>query len=380
VSGPLSGVKIVELAGIGPGPFAAMLLSDMGADVLHVDRVESVTRGFDPGGAPIMDRGRRSVGVDLKHPDGVETVLRLVEAADALIEPFRPGVVERLGLGPDVCLARNPRLVFGRMTGWGQEGPLAHAAGHDINYISLAGALAHFGRAGEKPTPPINLIGDFGGGGMLLAFGVACALIEAQRSGQGQVVDAAMVDGAAILMSMFWGMRHLGAFNEERGTNLLDTGAAHYDTYETADGKFISIGALEPQFFAEFMERTGLVNEDLPGKDDKDGWPVLKARFTELFKSKTRDEWCAELEGTDVCFAPVLPLSEAVEHPHIKARNTIVEANGIVQPAPAPRFSRTPGAIQRPGPKPGQHTDEALTEWGFSADDVAKLKDAKAIA
>ncbi len=380
MSGPLSGVKIVELAGIGPGPFAAMLLSDMGADILHVDRVESVARGFDPGGAPIMDRGRRSVGVDLKHPDGVETVLRLVEVADALIEPFRPGVVERLGLGPDVCLARNPRLVFGRMTGWGQEGPLAQAAGHDINYISLAGALAHFGRAGDKPTPPINLIGDFGGGGMLLAFGVACALIEAQRSGKGQVVDAAMVDGAAILMSMFWGMRHLGAFNEERGTNLLDTGAAHYDTYETADGKFISIGALEPQFFAEFMERTGLANEDLPGKDDKDGWPVLRARFTELFKSKTRDEWCAELEGTDVCFAPVLPMSEAVEHPHIKARNTIVEANGIVQPAPAPRFSRTPGAIQRPGPKPGQHTDETLADWGFSTDDIAKLRDAKAIA
>jgi alpha-methylacyl-CoA racemase len=376
----LSGVKIVELAGIGPGPFGAMLLSDMGADVLHVDRVESVARGFDPGGAPIMDRGRRSVGVDLKHPDGVETVLRLVESADALIEPFRPGVVERLGLGPDVCLARNPRLVYGRMTGWGQDGPLAHAAGHDINYISLAGALAHFGRAGDKPTPPINLIGDFGGGGMLLAFGVACALFEAQRSGKGQVVDAAMVDGAAILMSMFWGMRHLGAFNEERGTNLLDTGAGHYDTYETADGKFVSIGALEPQFFAEFMARTGLVNEDLPGKDDKDGWPVLKARFTELFKSKTRDEWCAELEGTDVCFAPVLPLSEAVEHPHIRARETIVEANGIVQPAPAPRFSRTPAAIQRPGPKPGQHTDEALSEWGFSAEDIAKLRDAKAIA
>jgi alpha-methylacyl-CoA racemase len=327
-----------------------------------------------------MDRGRRSVGVDLKHPDGVETVLRLVEVADALIEPFRPGVVERLGLGPDVCLARNPRLVVGRMTGWGQDGPLAHAAGHDINYISLAGALAHFGRAGDKPTPPINLIGDFGGGGMLLAFGVACALFEAQRSGHGQVVDAAMVDGAAILMSMMWGMRQLGAFNEERGTNLLDTGAAHYDTYETSDGKFVSLGALEPQFFAEFMQRTGLAAEDLPGKDDKDGWPVLRERFTALFKTKTRDEWCELLKGTDVCFAPVLPMSEAVDHPHIRARGTIVEANGIVQPAPAPRFSRTPGAIQRPGPKAGQHTDEALADWGFSTDDIAKLRDAKAIA
>jgi alpha-methylacyl-CoA racemase len=376
----LSGVKIVEVAGIGPGPFAAMLLADMGADMLHIDRVESVARGFDPGAAPVMDRGRRSVGVDLKNPDGVETVLRLVEQADALIEGFRPGVMERLGLGPDVCLGRNPRLVFGRMTGWGQDGPLAHAAGHDINYISLAGALAHFGRAGAKPTPPINLIGDFGGGGMFLAFGVVCALLEAQRSGEGQVVDAAMVDGAAILMSMFWGMKHLGAFSEERGTNLLDTGAAHYDTYETSDGRYISLGALEPQFYAEFLERTGLAGEDLPGKDDKDGWPVLRERFTALFKTKTRDEWCELLEGTDACFAPVLPLSEAAEHPHIKARGTIVEVNGVVQPAPAPRFSRTPASIQRPGPKAGQHTDEALADWGFSADDIVKLRNANAIA
>jgi alpha-methylacyl-CoA racemase len=260
------------------------------------------------------------------------------------------------------------------MTGWGQDGPLAQAAGHDINYISLAGALAHFGRAGQKPTPPINLVGDFGGGGMLLAFGVACALIEAQRSGKGQVVDAAMVDGAAILMSMFWGMRHLGAFNEERGTNLLDTGAAHYDTYETADGKFISIGALEPQFFAEFMERTGLAKEDLPRKDDKDGWPVLRERLTALFKSKTRDEWCAELEGTDVCFAPVLPMSEAMEHPHMKARNTIVEANGIVQPAPAPRFSRTPGQARPVAAAPGEDGAAVLADWGWSEDAIAGLR------
>ena len=380
MTGPLSGVKVVELAGIGPGPFTAMLLSDMGADVLHIDRPESVARGGDPGAVPVMDRGRRSVAIDLKNADGVETVLRLVERADALTEGFRPGVTERLGIGPDVCLARNPRLVYGRMTGWGQDGPMAHAAGHDINYISLAGALAHFGRAGGKPTPPINLIGDFGGGGMFLAFGVVCALFEAQRSGKGQVVDAAMVDGTAILMSMFWGLRSIGAFSEELGTNVLDTGAPCYDTYETSDGKFISLGSLEPQFYAELMERTGLGSEGLPAQMDRDGWPVLRERFTELFKSKTRDEWCEILEGSDACFAPVLPLSEAAEHPHIKARGTIVEHNGLVQPAPAPRFSRTPGSIQRPGPKAGQHTDEALADWGFAADEITKLRDAKAIA
>jgi alpha-methylacyl-CoA racemase len=380
VTGPLSGVKVVELAGIGPGPFTAMLLSDMGADVLHIDRPESVARGADPGATPVMDRGRRSVGVDLKNPDGVETLLRLVERADALTEGFRPGVMERLGIGPDVCLARNPRLVYGRMTGWGQEGPMAHAAGHDINYISLAGALAHFGRVGGKPTPPINLIGDFGGGGMFLAFGVVCALFEAQRSGQGQVVDAAMVDGTAILMSMFWGLRSIDAFSEVLGTNVLDTGAPCYDTYETADGQFISLGSLEPQFYAELMERTGLAAEELPAQMDRDGWPVLRTRFTELFKSKTRAEWCEILEGSDACFAPVLPLSEAAEHPHIKARGTIVEHNGLLQPAPAPRFSRTPGSIQRPGPKAGQHTDAALADWGFAADEITKLRDAKAIA
>ncbi|MCJ7439222.1 MAG: CoA transferase [Acidimicrobiia bacterium] len=379
MSGPLSGVKVVELVGIGPGPFGAMLLADLGADVVRVHRAQSVERGFDPGGLPILDRNRRSIGVDLKRPEGVETVLRLVESADALLEGYRPGVTERLGVGPDACLARNPKLVYGRMTGWGQDGPMASAAGHDINYIALAGALAHFGRAGEKPTPPLNLIGDFGGGGMLLAFGVVCAVLEARTSGKGQVVDAAMVDGAATLMAFAWGMKAVGAFREERGTNLLDSGAPQYDTYETSDGKFIALGALEEQFYAEFLEKTGLAGEGLPAVTDQGSWPALRERFTELFKSKTRDEWCDLLEGSDACFAPVLPMSEAAKHPHIKERGTIVEFEGLLQPAPAPRFSRTQAEIRSAAPKPGEHTDEVLTEWGFGVADVAKLRDIGAI-
>ncbi len=380
MAGPLAGVKIVELVGIGPGPFAAMLLADMGADVLRVHRVESVDRGFDPGGVPVLDRNRRSVGVDLKHPDGVETVLRLVAGADALLEGFRPGVTDRLGVGSDACLARNPRLVYGRMTGWGQDGPMAHTAGHDINYIALAGALAHFGRAGDKPTPPLNMVGDFGGGGMFLAFGVVCGILEARTSGQGQVVDAAMVDGTAVLMSMMWGLRHLGAFDEQhRGENVLDTGAPFYDSYECADGAFIALGSLEPQFYAELLAETGLAAEDLPAQMDRDGWPRLRERFTDLFKTKTRAEWCALLERSDACFAPVLTMSEAAEHPHIQARDTIVEYEGVLQPAPAPRFSRTAPELHRPAAKPGEHTDEALRDWGFSDADVAKLRDAGAV-
>jgi alpha-methylacyl-CoA racemase len=380
MAGPLAGVKIVELVGIGPGPFAAMLLADMGAEVLRVHRVESVDRGYDPGGVPVLDRNRRSVGVDLKHPDGVETVLRLVVAADALLEGFRPGVTDRLGVGPEACLARNPRLVYGRMTGWGQDGPMAHAAGHDINYIALAGALAHFGRAGAKPTPPLNMVGDFGGGGMFLAFGVVCGIVEARTSGQGQVVDAAMVDGSAVLMSMMWGLRQLGAFDEQhRGENVLDTGAPFYDTYECADGAFIAVGSLEPQFYAELLAKTGLGDEELPAQMDRDGWPRLRARFTELFKTKTRAEWCALLEGSDACFAPVLTLSEAAEHPHITARGTIVEYDGVLQPAPAPRFSRTAPELHRPAAKPGEHTDVALRDWGFNDAEVASLRDAGAV-
>ncbi len=372
--GPLSGVKIVEIAGIGPGPFAAMLLSDMGADVLRVDRAQQVGTDFAAPNKEVLNRGRRSIGVDLKQPEGVETVMRLVEQADALIEGFRPGVAERLGIGPDACLARNPKLVFGRMTGWGQDGPYAQAAGHDINYIALAGALAHFGRAGGKPTPPINLVGDFGGGGMFLAFGVVCGILEARASGTGQVIDAAMVDGSATLMTMMWGLRSIGFWEDALGTNVLDTGAPFYDTYETADGKFVSVGALEPQFYAELLTRTGLVGDGLPAQMDKAGWPLMRERLTELFNTKTRDEWCEILEHSDACFAPVLPMGEAAEHPHLKERGTIVEEYGVQQPAPAPRFSRTPGAIQGPPAWPGQHTDAALADWGFTADELANLR------
>jgi alpha-methylacyl-CoA racemase len=377
--GPLQGVKIVELASIGPGPFAGMLLSDMGADIVRIDRAQQVTGDFSKPNLEPLYRGRRSIGVDLKNPDGVETVLRLVEQADALIEGFRPGVTERLGLGPDVCLARNERLVYGRMTGWGQDGPLAQAAGHDINYIALAGALAHFGREGGKPTPPINLVGDFGGGGMFLAFGVVCGILEARTSGKGQVVDTAMVDGTAILMTMMWGLKAIGFWDEALGVNVLDTGAPFYDTYETKDGKFVSLGSLEPQFYAELVQRLGLEGEELPAQMDRSGWPVLREKFTALFKTKTRDEWTKVFEGSDACFAPVLTMSEATSNQHIRARNTVVERDGVAQPAPAPRFSRTEATIERSAPWAGQHTDDALGDWGFSADEIAKLRETSAI-
>jgi alpha-methylacyl-CoA racemase len=379
--GPLEGIRIIEIAGIGPGPFCAMMLADMGADVIRVERAERV-HGGDPASPPadVLQRGRRSIGVDLKHPDGVETVLSLVESADALLEGFRPGVMERLGLGPDVALARNPRLVYGRMTGWGQEGPYAPTAGHDINYIALAGALDPIGRRGGAPVPPLNLVGDFGGGGMLLAYGLVCGIVSAQRTGQGQVVDAAMVDGAAVLTTMFHAFRAMGIWEDARGTNLLDTGAHFYDVYETADGKYVSIGSIEPQFYAELVRLTGLEGEELPFQMDKTQWEPMKERLAAIFKAKTRDEWCALMEGTDVCFAPVLSLGEAPQHPHNVHRQTFVELDGVVQPAPAPRFSGTPVAVQRPPAHAGQHTDEVLTEWGIDADRVAKLRDAGAIA
>jgi alpha-methylacyl-CoA racemase len=379
--GPLAGIKIIEIAGIGPGPYGAMLLADLGADVIRIDRSGNVSGG-DPATPPgdTLARGRRSIGVDLKHPDGVATVLDLVAGADALVEGFRPGVMERLGLGPDVCLARNPKLVFARMTGWGQEGPYAPTAGHDINYIALAGALEPMGRAGQQPTPPINLIGDFGGGGMMLAFGVCAALLEARSSGQGQVIDAAMVDGAASLMSMTWSFRAMGMWSDERGTNMLDTGAHFYDTYETADGKYVSIGSIEPQFYAELLRLTGLAGEDLPHQHDKSQWVALKERLAGIFRTKTRDEWCEIMEGTDVCFAPVLAMAEAPLHPHIAQRGTFTEVAGVTQPAPAPRFSRTPGSIERPPPHAGQHTDEVLAEWGVPAERVAELKSSGAVA
>ena len=379
MSGPLSGIKVIEIAGIGPGPFAAMMLADMGAEVVRVDRAGAVTGDFSRQNLEILNRGRRSIGVDLKSPDGVETLMKLVEQADALIEGFRPGVTERLGIGPDACLARNPRLVYGRMTGWGQDGPYAQAAGHDINYIALGGALAHFGRDGSKPTPPINVVGDFGGGGMLMAFGVACALVESGRSGQGQVIDAAMVDGSATLMTMMWGFKALGIWGKF-GTNVLDTGAPFYDTYETSDGGYIALGSLEPQFYAELINRLGLAEDvELARQMDQSSWPELRERLTALFKSKTRDEWCEVLEMTDACFAPVLTMAEAAEHPHIKARNTVVEEFGLPQPAPAPRFSRTPGAIQGPPAWPGQHTDEVLADWGFEATEIARLREVGAL-
>ena len=381
MSGPLTGLKIIEIAGIGPGPFTAMMLADMGADVVRVDRSQSVSGG-DPATPPgdISNRGRRSIGVDLKNPDGVEAVLSLVERADGLIEGFRPGVMERLGLGPDEVLARNPKLVYGRMTGWGQDGPYAPTAGHDINYIALAGALDPIGRRGQAPVPPLNLVGDFGGGGMLLAFGMACGMLSAQRTGEGQVVDAAMVDGAAVLTTMFHAFRSMGIWEDERGTNLLDTGAHFYDVYETSDGKYVSIGSIEPQFYAELLRLTGLEGEELPWQHDKGQWPTMKERFAEIFKAKTRAEWCDLMEGTDVCFAPVLSLGEAPQHPHNVQRGTFLELDGVVQPAPAPRFSATPASVQRPPAHAGQHTDEVLSEWGLDNDRIATLRAAGAIA
>jgi alpha-methylacyl-CoA racemase len=374
--GPLEGVRIVEIAGIGPGPFCAMLLADLGAEVLRVERTGRAGAG---GPGDVLSRGRRCIAVDLKRPEGRDTVLRLLERADGLLEGFRPGVMERLGLGPDVCLARNPRLVYGRMTGFGQTGPLAQAAGHDINYIALAGALHPIGRPGAPPTPPLNLVGDFGGGGLLLAFGMLAAIVERQRSGRGQVVDAAMVDGAATLMAVFHGAQQSGWWLETRGANMLDGGAHFYDAYECADGEFVSIGSIEPQFYAELLEKLGLSGESLPAQNDRSHWPELKLKLTALFKRKTRAEWCALMEGSDVCFAPVLSISEARRHPHNVARGSFVDIAGVAQPRPAPRFSRTNPELPRPPARVAEHTDEALADWGLSAAEIAGLRDAKAI-
>ena len=379
--GPLAGVRIIELAGIGPGPFCAMMLADMGADVIRVERSAAV-RGGDPDVPPadVMLRGRRSIGIDMKSPDGLEAVMKLIESADGLIEGFRPGVTERLGVGPDDCLARNPRLVYGRMTGWGQEGPYAHAAGHDINYIALAGALEPMGRAGEAPVPPLNLVGDFGGGGMYLAFGMVCAILEAHQSGEGQVVDAAMVDGAASLMTFFHGFRAMGIWNDERGTNLLDTGAHFYDVFECSDGEYVSIGSIEPQFYAELREKLELTDEKWDQQMSRSIWPELKAELAAIFKRRTRDEWCELMEHSDICFAPVLSMEEAPKHPHNVHRGTFVERNGVVQPGPAPRFSRTEAEIQRPPAHAGQHTDELLADVGYAAEEISALRQAGSVA
>ena len=372
--GPLAGIKVLEFEAIGPVPFCGMMLADMGADVLLVDRTSDPGLGLDrERWSDVMLRGRRSVMLDLKTASGVDVALRLADKADAVIEGFRPGVMERLGLGPDLLLARNPRLVYGRMTGWGQDGPLAPRAGHDIDYIALSGALHAIGRAGEIPVPPLNLVGDFGGGGMLLAFGVVSALLEARNSGKGQVVDAAMAEGASLLTTMFWGMTAAGRWSDVRGDNVLDSGAPWYDVYSTSDGKHIAIGAIEPKFYAELLARLGLDGESLPAQHDRAGWPELRRRFAETFRGKSRDEWCSIFEGSDACFAPVLTFAESREHPHHRARGAHVSVSGVDQPVPAPRFSRTPGAIRGAPPERGAHAAQALADWGLAAAEIAAL-------
>ena len=380
-AGPLSGVRVVEIAGIGPGPFAGMLLADMGADVVRVDRAAHVA-GLGAGLAPAQDvlgRGRRSVGIDLKQPAGAGAARRLAERADVLIEGFRPGVAERLGLGPDDLLAANPGLVYGRMTGWGQDGPWAPRAGHDLDYIALAGALHPVGAADAPPPVPLNYVADFGGGGMLLAFGVVCALVERSVSGRGQVVDAAMVDGAALQTAMFHGMLAMGLWSDQREANLLDGAAPFYRCYACAGGGYVAVGALEPQFYAELLARLDLDPAQWP-QHDRAQWPAQAARLAEIFAGRTRDEWAEVFDGSDACVAPVLSLTEAPAHPHNVTRQTFVAVDGVVQPAPAPRFSRTAGAISGPPVRPGQHTDAVLTEAGLSPEEITALRDAGAIA
>ena len=374
--GPLSGIKVIEFEAIGPGPFCGMMLADMGADVLVIDRAGGADHGLNrERWYDTMMRGRRSVTLDMKSKDGAQAALELIGRADALIEGLRPGVMERLGVGPDAALATNPKLVYGRMTGWGQSGPMAARAGHDINYIALAGPLSAIGRAGGlPPVPPLNLVGDFGGGGMLLAFGIAAGLVEAQRSGKGQVIDAAMCEGASLLSTMFHGMLAAKRWSEAPASNHLDTGAPWYDTYATQDGKYVSIGSIEARFYADLLVRLGIAGEDLPKQHDRAGWPVLRARFTAAFQTKSRDEWCAVFEESDACFAPVLNWSEAYAHPHNVARGNFIDVGGVKQPAPAPRFSRTPGEVRRKPPERGEGGAAALTDWGVDAAAVAKLR------
>lgn len=379
--GPLKSVKVLEIAGIGPGPMCAMLLADMGAEVIRIDRLQEANLGLnrDPK-KDVLLRGRRSIAVDLKSLEGVELVLKLVEQSDVITEGFRPGVMERLGLGPDVCLARNPKLVYGRMTGWGQDGPLSQAAGHDINYISITGALNAFGRKGEAPVPPLNLVGDFGGGALYLAMGVLAGVIEAQQSGKGQVVDCAMTDGSASLMAMFYGMKGMGRWSEERGTNLIDGGSHFYNVYKTKDDNYISIGSIEPKFYRELLEKSGLSGDSsLPKQMDESGWEEMKEKLSAIFVTKTRSEWCDIMEGSDVCFAPILNMQESIDHPHNVERKTFVEIGGIPQPAPAPRFDKTPCDIPKASSAPGEDTDAVLSDWGFGDDEIQQLKESKAI-
>jgi alpha-methylacyl-CoA racemase len=375
--GPLHGYTVIELAGIGPAPMGGMMLADMGAEVIRIDRAAGAS-------ALVMKdvswRGKKSVVINLKDPGGIETLLRMVENADVLIDPFRPGVCEKLGIGPDVCLARNPKLVFTRMTGWGQDGPLAQSAGHDINYISITGALYAMGRKGQKPVPPLNLVGDMGGGGMLLVTGVLAALLETANSGKGQVIDVAMVDGAAQLMWMFYSFQSFGLWDAtQRESNMLDGGAHYYDTYECADGEYISIGSIEPQFYALLKKLAALSETDFGAQNDQANWPQMKEKLTAIFKQKTQAQWCDIMEGTDVCFAPVLNFMEAPKHPANVARNTYIEVDGITQPAPAPRFSRTPSTVQHGAHDAGQDTDVVLRAMGFAEQELASLRAAGAI-
>jgi alpha-methylacyl-CoA racemase len=382
MSGPLSGLRIVEFAGIGPGPFCGMMLADHGAEVIRIDRASGGRGGSQPVTTKdVLARGRKSIALNLKTAEGVALARKLCASADGIIEGFRPGVMERLGLGPEELLKDNPKLVYGRMTGWGQTGPYAPYAGHDINYIALAGALAHFGRAGGKPTPPINMVGDFGGGGMMLAFGMTSALLNVARGGEGQVIDAAMTDGTAVLMSMMHGMKNMGVWSEDLGVNLLDTGAHFYDTYETSDGKFVSIGSIEPQFYAELRRLAGLADDaQFDAQHDRSQWGELKGKLTALFKTKTRDEWDAIMEHTDMCYAPVLTMSEAAAHPHNAARGTFVDVGGDTQPAPAPRYSATVTAKPEPTPMPGDDTDAILQSLGLSDAERAVLREAGTVA
>ncbi len=359
-NGPLNGYKFVEFAGIGPGPFCGMLLSDLGADIVRIDRAGRARPGRPE---DVTGRGRRSIALDLKSPDDIELALQLIEKSDGLIEGFRPGVMERLGLGPDIALRRNPNLVYGRMTGWGQFGALSHSAGHDLNYIALTGALHAVGDGDGRPRPPLNLVGDYGGGALYLAFGLLAGVLNVRNGGTGQVIDCAMTDGAASLSAMFYGMKAMGIWSDEREANLLDGGAHFYDTYACSDGKWVSIGSIEPQFYALLLEKAGLTDPDFSAQMDRSKWPQLKQKMMAVFKTKTRDEWCALMEGSDVCFAPVLSMSEAPHHAHNVERQTFIELDGVMQPAPAPRFSATPGEVQRPPAGIDEHRTEILADW-----------------
>ena len=374
--GPLTGIRVVEMAGIGPGPFTAMMLSDLGAEVIRVDRLSHKGIGHR---ANVLNRGRKSIAVDLKNPRGVATTLRLIKQADAVLEGFRPGVMERLGLGPEECLSVNPRLIFARMTGWGQSGPLSQAAGHDINYISIAGALGAMGYADRPPAPPLNLVGDFGGGAMYLITGILAALVERATSGQGQIIDAAMSDGTANLLSPFFGLMAMNMWTTDRFSNRLDGGAFYYGSYECSDGKYISIGSLEPQFYALLLKKAEITDPEFQEQLDEAAWPAKRKKLIEIFKTKTRQQWCDIMEGTDVCFAPVLDLKEAPNHPHNIDRKAFVELDGVVQPAPAPRFSRTQGEIQGPAAMAGEHTREVWSAWNFTDQEIDELQAAGAI-